>query len=222
MSIINKNKSLIDSIRSPILRSFLIKESKLYDNSDSLLHLLPNNTSVDEVKNNSDVLRNSPFQFRKSNKTGKWNKPRYSLRQQADLLKAARSEGLLHLLPTSIKNKPSDYLQVDKSIGKPFNWQEKSSYDVLKSRPKAVSQSKFRGTLWQRKLPSRSQTIQENLQNMDQKIIQWKKVSYHILLRLYFFTNIYLIYRKKQLRSKSLHHLYHFSLFDYIYFFFVL
>ena len=164
MSIINKNKSLIDSIRSPILRSFLIKESKLYDNSDSLLHLLP----------------------------------------------------------TSIKNKPSDYLQVDKSISKPFNWQEKSSYDVLKSRPKAVSQSKFRGTLWQRKLPSRSQIIQENLQDMDQKIIQWKKVSYHILLNLYFYTIIHLIYRKKQLRSKSLHHLYHFSLFDYIYFFFVL
>ncbi|KAG6331990.1 hypothetical protein ID866_7102, partial [Astraeus odoratus] len=47
--------------------------------------------------------RTNPFVPQLNTKTGKWAPPKYSLRQQADLIKKARKAGMLDLLPPSIK-----------------------------------------------------------------------------------------------------------------------
>lgn len=49
--------------------------------------------------------RTNPFVPQLNAKTGKWAPPKYSLRQQADLIKKARKTGMLDLLPPSTKTK---------------------------------------------------------------------------------------------------------------------
>lgn len=46
----------------------------------------------------------NPFLPHKNTLTGRWAPPRYSLRQQADLVKSARASGLIHLLPFGPKS----------------------------------------------------------------------------------------------------------------------
>ncbi|TIB70364.1 homoserine kinase [Wallemia mellicola] len=134
--------------------------------------LLPASTTIEQIQSNPDALRPSPFQFRQSKSTGKWHPPRYSRRQQADLVKEARIEGLLHLLPTSIKSSVDD-INLNNSE-KPFNWQEKAAFDVQAKSPRAVAEKKFRGSLWERNQPKRQAAIEENMENMQQKIEFWK------------------------------------------------
>ncbi|KAI0261602.1 hypothetical protein BC834DRAFT_829875 [Gloeopeniophorella convolvens] len=45
----------------------------------------------------------NPFVPHKNPNTGRWAPPKYSLRRQADLIKAARASGTLHLLPPGPK-----------------------------------------------------------------------------------------------------------------------
>ncbi|KAJ7063465.1 hypothetical protein C8F01DRAFT_1219532 [Mycena amicta] len=49
------------------------------------------------------VVLPNPFLPWRNPKTGRWAPPKYSLRQQADLVKQAKATGTLHLLPPSIK-----------------------------------------------------------------------------------------------------------------------
>ncbi|KAI6044026.1 hypothetical protein EDC04DRAFT_2526034, partial [Pisolithus marmoratus] len=57
--------------------------------------------------------RTNPFVPQLNAKTGKWAPPKYSLRQQADLIKKARRTGMLDLLPPSAKtNKARERLAV--------------------------------------------------------------------------------------------------------------
>ncbi|THH30599.1 hypothetical protein EUX98_g3571 [Antrodiella citrinella] len=49
----------------------------------------------------------NPFIARKNPESGRWAPPKYSLRQQADLVKRARQSNLLHLLPAGPKLAPS-------------------------------------------------------------------------------------------------------------------
>ncbi|TIA96192.1 hypothetical protein E3P96_03669 [Wallemia ichthyophaga] len=162
----------IHSIKSPLLKSFLISESNFWFVAQKSQHLLPPSTTLEQAQSDPRALRPSPFQFRKSKLTGKWQPPRYSRRQQADLIKAARAEGVMHLLPTSVKDAVTDAVSVEK----PFNWQEKAMFDVLPRAPRAVAEKKFKGSLWHRKQPARQAAIHENLQNMSQKIDFWNKV----------------------------------------------
>ncbi|TIA88740.1 hypothetical protein E3P99_02420 [Wallemia hederae] len=163
----------INAIKSPILRSFLISESNYWSVAKKSAHLLPSSTTPEQAQNDAAALRPSPFQFRRSKETGKWHPPRYSRRQQADLVKAARAEGVMHLLPTSVKNSAEDvHLS---SSEKPFNWQEKQQFPAQPRAPRAVAEKKFRGSLWERKQPARQAAIEDNMENMDQKIEFWKK-----------------------------------------------
>ena len=164
------DKSIINNIKSTKLKSFLLSEMRYTPNRD----LLPASTTIEQIQSNPDALRPSPFQFRQSKSTGKWHPPRYSRRQQADLVKEARIEGLLHLLPTSIKSSVDD-INLNNSE-KPFNWQEKAAFDVQAKSPRAVAEKKFRGSLWERNQPKRQAAIEENMENMQQKIEFWKLV----------------------------------------------
>lgn len=58
---------------------------------------LPTPTAADAV-----VLPN-PFLPWRNPKSGRWAPPKYSLRQQADMIKQARASNTLHLLPPSVK-----------------------------------------------------------------------------------------------------------------------
>ncbi|KAN0084406.1 hypothetical protein V8E55_007910 [Tylopilus felleus] len=52
---------------------------------------------------NNFPKRANPFITTKNSQTGRWAPPKYSLRQQADLIKKARASGTLALLPPSPK-----------------------------------------------------------------------------------------------------------------------
>ena len=45
----------------------------------------------------------NPFLPKRNPKSGKWHKPTYSLRRQAELVKKAHASGCMHLLPAGIK-----------------------------------------------------------------------------------------------------------------------
>ncbi|KAF7353587.1 Mitoc-mL59 domain-containing protein [Mycena venus] len=49
------------------------------------------------------VVLPNPFLPWRNPKTGRWAPPKYSLRQQADLIKQAKATNSVHLLPPSIK-----------------------------------------------------------------------------------------------------------------------
>ncbi|KAJ7491290.1 hypothetical protein FB451DRAFT_1023192 [Mycena latifolia] len=49
------------------------------------------------------VVLPNPFLPWKNPKTGRWAPPKYSLRQQADLIKKAKATGTAHLLPPGVK-----------------------------------------------------------------------------------------------------------------------
>ncbi|KAH7104334.1 hypothetical protein BKA62DRAFT_694329 [Auriculariales sp. MPI-PUGE-AT-0066] len=57
----------------------------------------------------------NPFLYQRSTETGRWQKPKYSLRRQAELVKAARLSGTLHLLPPGAKLRPSEIADFKKA-----------------------------------------------------------------------------------------------------------
>ncbi|KAF8439053.1 hypothetical protein L210DRAFT_3481269 [Boletus edulis BED1] len=61
------------------------------------------NPVAPESSTNNFPKRANPFIPTKNPQTGRWSPPKYSLRQQADLIKKARSSGTLALLPPSPK-----------------------------------------------------------------------------------------------------------------------
>ncbi|KAI9567550.1 hypothetical protein HD554DRAFT_2205494 [Boletus coccyginus] len=56
-----------------------------------------------ESSTNNFLKRGNPFIPTKNPQTGRWAPPKYSLRQQADLIKKARASGTLALLPPAPK-----------------------------------------------------------------------------------------------------------------------
>ncbi|KAF7305011.1 Mitoc-mL59 domain-containing protein [Mycena kentingensis (nom. inval.)] len=65
-------------------------------------HGTPEGPKDEEGPSGMHVLPN-PFLPRKNSKSGRWAPPKYSLRQQADIIKQAKLDGSLHLLPPSVK-----------------------------------------------------------------------------------------------------------------------
>ncbi|EJD51383.1 hypothetical protein AURDEDRAFT_111898 [Auricularia subglabra TFB-10046 SS5] len=59
--------------------------------------------ATDAVKSNAHPRVPNPFLFQRDPKSGRWLEPRYSRRRQAELVKAARASGTLHLLPPGPK-----------------------------------------------------------------------------------------------------------------------
>ncbi|CAK5279343.1 unnamed protein product [Mycena citricolor] len=59
--------------------------------------------AVTETPTAGTVTLPNPFMPWKNPATGRWAPPKYSLRQQADLIKRAKATGTAHLLPPSVK-----------------------------------------------------------------------------------------------------------------------
>ncbi|KIJ15916.1 hypothetical protein PAXINDRAFT_114412 [Paxillus involutus ATCC 200175] len=85
--------------------------------------------------------RANPFIATLNPKTGRWAPPKYSLRQQAELVKKARSTGTLSLLPPAPKTSAAQFAAIALSKSKPI---------VKKPRAQMGTESKTLEKWWSR------------------------------------------------------------------------
>lgn len=137
----------------------------------------------------------NPFVPRKNPKTGRWNDPKYSLRQQAELVKKAKAVGLLHLLPPGPKNptlvpeapsqsgslaSQSDELQELWAMR--VEWEGSPEYKKvpgadLGARLYAGKKRMFKGHKWERVKAKRKAKRRVLLRDMDRRVSKYKSVS---------------------------------------------
>jgi large subunit ribosomal protein L25 len=136
----------------------------------------------------------NPFVPRKNPKTGRWNDPKYSLRQQAELVKKAKAVGLLHLLPPGPKNptlvpeapsqsgslaSQSDELQELWAMR--VEWEGSPEYKKvpgaeLGARLYAGKKRMFKGHKWERVKAKRKAKRRVLLRDMDRRVSKYKSV----------------------------------------------
>ena len=137
----------------------------------------------------------NPFLPRLNPITGRWVPPKYSLRRQAELIKAARKSGTVPLLPPGPKlTNPGQFL-VTNSLSAPLNdidnkgedahWSAPIIWDgVVKVKANAESTSRlysgrkrmFKGHKWERTLDSRLKKRKILMGDMDKRIARFKQV----------------------------------------------
>ena len=105
----------------------------------------------------------NPFRSRKHPVTGVWHGPRFSLRQQADLVKLARDNGVEELLPYTPK-KTDVRLEKRKKLG-------------LRVKGTGEGQ-KVKGTAQERSMKTRLDRRRKAMLEMPALIKQWKLVSF--------------------------------------------
>ena len=108
-------------------------------------------------------IPNSPFRAQKHTVTGVWHGPRYSLRQQADLVKLARVHGIEGLLPPTVKGTEERLLK-------------RAQYG-LQVRGTGVGR-RPKGTKAERTLRPRLDKRKQAMLEMPAMIEQWKEVKY--------------------------------------------
>ncbi|KIJ61842.1 hypothetical protein HYDPIDRAFT_115316 [Hydnomerulius pinastri MD-312] len=81
--------------------------------------------------------RANPFIATRNSETGRWAPAKYSLRQQAELIKKARATGTLSLLPPSPKTSAAHLLSLARAKAAPIS-----------KRPKALQESKSSEEPW--------------------------------------------------------------------------
>ena len=150
--------------------------------------------------------RKNPFVPQLNTNTGKWAPPKYSLRQQADLIKKARKMGLLDLLPPSTKTnkaresvavvqaaQPIVNLQSEPSAKKPAAqkdlWWQKPVEWVGKVKERKVAgadignrlyagrKRMFKGHKWERVAEKRAIRTKMLLRDMPKRIARFKQVG---------------------------------------------
>ncbi|KAL4079533.1 hypothetical protein J3A83DRAFT_4086395 [Scleroderma citrinum] len=134
--------------------------------------------------------RTNPFAPHLNAKTGKWAPPKYSLRQQADLIKKARRTGLLDLLPPSLKtNKARETVAVvqaaqpivnDSWWQKPVEWvgkvkERKVAGADIGNRLYAGRKRMFKGHKWERVAEKRAIRRKMLLRDMPKRIVRYKQ-----------------------------------------------
>jgi len=77
--------------------------------------------AASEPSTNNHPKRTNPFIPSKNPQTGRWAPPKYSLRQQADLIKKARASGTLALLPSSTKTSAAYLAAISFSKAQPVS-----------------------------------------------------------------------------------------------------
>jgi large subunit ribosomal protein L25 len=102
----------------------------------------------------------NPFQPYKHPVTGRWHNPKYSLRQQSDLVKLATENGLEHLLPTTLKGKEEKLAR---------------RMEGLRVKGTGVGQ-KVKGHWQERTLHTRLEKRRQAMLDMPGLIYNWKKV----------------------------------------------
>ena len=105
----------------------------------------------------------NPFQSQKHQLTGRWHDPKFSLRQQANLCKVARTYGIENLLPPTSK---SSEVRLQRRIEK-----------GVRVRGTGEGQ-KVKGKLYERTMKQRLNKRREAMLKMPQLVQQWRQVSF--------------------------------------------
>jgi len=151
----------------------------------------------------------NPFIPHKNPLTGRWAPPKYSLRQQADLVKSAKASNLIHLLPFGPKYPiippkvmSTEWWQADviwKDSRPPVQKHEKKDpsleeYGVPKVVPRigvkrmeglaalkmyAGRKRMFKGHKWERVQTQRKKRTQILMRDMNKRITRYKEVCIH-------------------------------------------
>lgn len=101
----------------------------------------------------------NPFLANKHPITQAWHKPKYSMRQQADIWKAAYRFGIQHLLPQLLHNR-------------------KFYEDKYAEGIKVRGAHQFKLTASERKAPARAKEVEEAVAQLDTKILERKGRRY--------------------------------------------
>ena len=115
-------------------------------------------------------IPNNPFRSHKHPVTGTWHNPKYSLRQQADLVKLARTHGIEGLLPPTVKGTEERLLK-------------RAKYG-LQVRGTGVGR-RVKGTKAERTLRPRLDKRKQAMLDMPAMVEQWKEVMC-LLFSLFF------------------------------------
>ena len=147
----------------------------------------------------------NPFLPHKNPLTGRWAPPRYSLRQQADLVKSAKASNLTHLLPfgpksLSIPPKPmsTEWWQANvvwKDSKPPVEEKEKKHPSLEDGIPKVIRRIKvkrmeglaalkmyagrkrmFKGHKWERVQAQRKKRTEILMRDMNKRVTRYKEV----------------------------------------------
>ncbi|KAF8348594.1 hypothetical protein F5887DRAFT_880103 [Amanita rubescens] len=132
----------------------------------------------------------NPFVPRKNPKTGRWSEPKYSLRQQAELVKKAKTAGLLHLLPPGPKNRTpiassesgsqaSESNELEELWAMQIEWEGSPEYKVvpgaeLGARLYVGKKRMFKGHKWERVKARRKAWRRDLLRDMDRRVRSYK------------------------------------------------
>jgi len=141
----------------------------------------------------------NPFLPHKNPLTGRWAPPKYSLRQQADLVKSAKTSNLIHLLPSGPKSTvipsrpmPTEWWQAHVVWKSPKPPVEKvsSPEEVPKAIPRievkrmeglaalkmyAGRKRMFKGHKWERVQAKRTKRTQVLMRDMNKRIARYKE-----------------------------------------------
>ncbi|KAI0077389.1 hypothetical protein K474DRAFT_1621397 [Panus rudis PR-1116 ss-1] len=132
----------------------------------------------------------NPFLPRRNPETGRWAPPKYSLRQQADLVKAAKASGTLHLLPPGPKFGPSEMSKLSQAVSEaPATRSEAWKREVIwegevkekkvtgadiGNRLYAGRKRMFKGHKWERTLEKRTWKTRMLMRGMKGRIQRFK------------------------------------------------
>lgn len=107
----------------------------------------------------------NPFRSFKNPETGRWREPIYSLRQQADLVKMARANGVEELLPYTVKGTKART--------------ERRTEHGLRVKGTGLGQ-KVKGKQWERTMKSKLEMRKQAMEGMPKLIQEWKAVSHFV------------------------------------------
>src|ERR1700722_9440705 len=140
--------------------------------------------SLSDTSTPSPTILPNPFLPRLNPNTGRWAPPKYSLRRQADLIKKARAEGIVHLLPPGPKLVLPVGEKSDFGLGKD-EWAQDVHWDgTVKSKPKGGNRSglysgkkrMFKGHKWERTTLAREKKRKTLMRYMKDRITKFKTV----------------------------------------------
>lgn len=126
-----------------------------------------NGESIEQLSQTPPQERPNPFQPFKNPETGRWRPAKYSMRQQADLVKLAEKHQVEELLPFTRKLS-SERLR-------------KRVEEGIRMKGTGVGQ-KVKGHLWERQLKGKLEKRRQAMLAMPQMIQTWRQVSFSLVL----------------------------------------
>ncbi|KAG8761882.1 hypothetical protein FRC11_012534 [Ceratobasidium sp. 423] len=120
----------------------------------------------------------NPFLPQKNSQTGRWHGPQYSLRRQKELVKQARAQGVIGLLPPGLKARSEDGAGMGLDASAASNslpllkWEGEPA---LKSNVGIRSaQRRFKGHKWEREAKERAEFVAKRMETMAKRIAETK------------------------------------------------